>query len=83
MTTQTHSPEPAVTRVARHIGRYVRQHPFSVALSIVLVTTALAWGTLWGNHPLELAARDITPRVTLPQNLRGVLTFGGFLPVSR
>lgn len=60
MTTQTHSPEPAVTRVARHIGRYVRQHPFSVALSIVLVTTALAWGTLWGNHPLELAASPLT-----------------------
>jgi len=37
--------------VARRAGRYVRRHPFAVSLSVLLVLTGLALGTLRERHP--------------------------------
>ncbi|MDR6867229.1 lysylphosphatidylglycerol synthetase-like protein (DUF2156 family) [Microbacterium resistens] len=61
MTTDAPTAEPG-TKVARPaaIVRYLRTHPFSVALSLVLLGTGVGFGTLWGNVPFDLAASPLT-----------------------
>ncbi|MDR2998954.1 MAG: DUF2156 domain-containing protein, partial [Microbacterium sp.] len=36
--------------------RYLRAHPFSAALGLLITLTAVVAGTLWGRHPAWLAA---------------------------
>ncbi len=42
--------------VTRSVGEYIRIHPFAVLLSLIVVATSLALGTLWGGSPDDLAA---------------------------
>lgn len=56
--------EPPLTaaqlRLPAPVARYVRSHPFSVGLSVVLVATGLVFGTFWGGFPVELSAGPAT-----------------------
>lgn len=46
--------------VAGRAGRYVRRHPFAIGLSVLLLITGLAFGTLRGEHPDWLGASPLT-----------------------
>ncbi|UXW86592.1 DUF2156 domain-containing protein [Microbacterium azadirachtae] len=45
--------------VGRRVARYVRQHPFAVSLSALLVITGLSFGTLWGRRPIGLGVSPL------------------------
>ncbi|GAA5153135.1 DUF2156 domain-containing protein [Microbacterium pseudoresistens] len=48
--------EAASPRRTSAVGRYLREHPFTVLLALVLLGTGIGFGTLWGRFPLSLAA---------------------------
>ncbi|MGN8026028.1 bifunctional lysylphosphatidylglycerol flippase/synthetase MprF [Microbacterium sp. 22242] len=72
MTTPEHSSSPAAapdpgpprppsaSREDGPAGKYLRSHPFSVALAAVTLIGGIASGTFWGRFPDELAAGLIT-----------------------
>ncbi|MBS1673235.1 MAG: DUF2156 domain-containing protein [Actinobacteria bacterium] len=45
--------------VAQRVGRYLRRHPFSVGLSLLLVITGLVFGTLWSRHAPLIGASPL------------------------
>jgi len=42
------------------VVRYLRSHPFSLLISVVVIVLGLVFGTFWGGFPQELAAGTIT-----------------------
>ncbi|MBS1672372.1 MAG: DUF2156 domain-containing protein [Actinobacteria bacterium] len=55
------APEPpTLPRWVRATSGYIRRHPFSAALSVVILGVSLATGTFWGRFPMELAAGQST-----------------------